>query len=120
MTFKGSMFGCGNQWLRGILVVMALSVSSLAQAVDIQLSQFTDTPDPATRGGTFTYTLNVENNAADTATGVVLTLPLPATTQFVSVTSGQGCSHDAGSPGTVTCTIGNLLGSLGGGAGQDN
>ncbi|MFZ1983427.1 MAG: SdrD B-like domain-containing protein [Desulfatitalea sp.] len=89
--------------------------ASVALAADVQLSQFTDAPDPAVRGGTFTYTLSVENNAADTATSVVLTIPLPATTTFVSLT-GTGGSHDGGSPGTVTYNFGDLLGTLAGGS----
>lgn len=86
-------------------------------AADIQLSQFTDSPDPAVRGGALVYTFNVENNAADTANGVVLTVPLPATSTYVTST-GTGCSHDAGTPGTVTCNLGNLLGTIAGGAVQ--
>jgi len=85
-----------------------------AQAADVQLSQFDDAPDPAIRGGNFTYTLSIENNATDIAYGVVLTLPLPATTVFVSAT-GTGCSHDGLVPGTVTCNLGNLLGTMAGG-----
>ncbi len=115
MSVQISSLGKFGHLLRGVLSVVLLSVFSQSHAVDIQLSQFVDDPDPATRGGTFTYTLNVENNAGDTANGVVLTLPLPATTQFVSVTSGQGCTHNGATPGTVTCNLGSMLGSLAGG-----
>lgn len=85
----------------------------MALAADVQISQLTDTPDPAVRGGVIFYTLNVENNAADTAHGVSLSLPLPATTLFVSATGGG--VHDAGSPGTVTWNLGDLLGTVVGG-----
>jgi large repetitive protein len=97
------------------LLVFAVGVSSTpCQAADVQISQFDDAPDPAVRGGDIIYTLNVENNAADTAGSVVLTIPLPVTTTFISAT-GTGCVHDGGSPGIVTCTLGDLLGTLVGG-----
>ncbi|MBU1664757.1 MAG: DUF11 domain-containing protein, partial [Gammaproteobacteria bacterium] len=115
MIFKAFSQGWGGHFLGCILAFASLGLSSQVYAVDVQLSQFVDDPDPATRGGTFTYTLNAENNAADTATGVVLSLPLPATTQFVSVVGDAGCAHDGGSPGTVTCNLGSLLGSIVGG-----
>lgn len=88
--------------------------SASSHAADVQISQFDDLPDPAVRGGDLIYTLNVENNAADTAANVVLTVPLPATTTFISAI-GPGCTHDGFSPGTVTCALGNLLGTLVGG-----
>jgi len=89
-----------------------------AWGVDVQISQLTDDPDPAIRGGQITYSTFVENNADDTAHTVVLSFPLPATTTFVSVTDPPGtpaCSHDSGTPGTVTCTFGDLDGTLIGG-----
>ncbi len=102
--------------LAAVLLLFSTVVlsSALSHAADVQISQFDDSPDPAVRGGDLTYTLNVENNAADTAGNVVLTVPLPATTIFISAT-GSGCTHDGGSPGTVTCALGNLLGTLVGG-----
>jgi uncharacterized repeat protein (TIGR01451 family) len=80
-----------------------------AWAVDVQISQLTDDPDPAIRGGQITYSIYVANNAYDTAHNVELTFPLPATTTFVSV-SNPSCSHDGGTPGTVTCNFGDLVG----------
>jgi uncharacterized repeat protein (TIGR01451 family) len=90
------------------LLVPAL-LCSQAWAVDVLISQLLDAPDPAIRGGQITYSIFVANNANDTAHNVVLTFPLPATTSFVSV-SDPRCSHDGGSPGTVTCTFGDLVG----------
>ena len=97
-----------------LLIFFLGSLAGTAFAADVQLSNFTDNPDPAIRGGEYTYTLTVENNATDIAYDVVLTLPLPATTNFVSLT-GTGCSHNGATPGTVTCNLGNLLGTLVGG-----
>jgi uncharacterized repeat protein (TIGR01451 family) len=81
-----------------------------AMAVDVQVSSLTDTPDPATRGGIINYQIRVENQAADTANNVTLSFPLPATTTFVAVDNGS-CTHDGGTPGTVNCSFGNLLGT---------
>lgn len=103
-----------NIFSLGIFLLLSFFFISPSFAADVQLSQFTDSPDPAVRGGTFVYTLNVENNAGDTATNVVLSLPLPATTTYVSLT-GTGCSHNGAVPGTVTCNFGDLLGTLAGG-----
>lgn len=96
------------------MVLMLLVTAGASWAVDVQISQFDDSPDPAVRGGLITYTLNIENNAADTANAVVLSLPLPATTTYVS-SIGTGCSHDGATPGTVSCNLGNLLGTVIGG-----
>ncbi len=107
----------GRRFLWPLFAVALLGFATATRAADVQLSQFTDFPDPAVKGGTFTYTLRVENNAADTATAVVLTLPLPATTTFVSAT-GTGCSHNGAVPGIVTCALGDLLGTIAGGSAQ--
>ena len=105
-----------KQTTHKVLLALATVVLTAApsMAADVQLSQFNDTPDPAVRGGEIVYSLNIENNAADTANTVQLSLPLPATTVFVSVV-GTGCSHDGGSPGTITCNLGDLVGTLTGG-----
>ena len=96
-----------------LIISLLVSVFLCAQAfaVDLQISQLVDNPDPAIRGGQITYSITVENNANDTATGVQLSVPLPATTSFVTV-SDPRCSHDGGTPGTVTCTLGDLVGTL--------
>ncbi len=95
-----------------VLAVLATLAWGQAQAVDVQISQLLDTPDPAVRAGQLTYTINVENSDPDTANAVALTVPLPATTTFVSVSGDPGCSHDGGTPGTVTCNFGNLVGAI--------
>ena len=81
-----------------------------ALAVDVQVSRLEDTPDPAARGGIITYEIDVQNQAADTASDVELSFPLPATTVFEAV-DNAACSHDGGSPGAVTCNYGSLLGT---------
>jgi uncharacterized repeat protein (TIGR01451 family) len=67
----------------------------------------TDAPDPVIAGTNLTYTAVVTNVGPSDAAGVVLTLPTPASTSFLSgsVTGGGAC---AGSP--VECTIsGSML-----------
>ncbi len=97
-----------------LLLIFFGGLASTAFAVDVQISQLTDTPDPAIRGGQITYSIFVENNADDTAHNVALTFPLPDTTSFVSVSDAR-CSHNGSTPGTVTCTFGDLVGTLIGG-----
>lgn len=66
----------------------------------------TDSPDPAQRGGTLTYTLTVTNNGPDGATGVALTNTLHPSVTFVSATPSQGsCNHAAG---VVDCALDNV------------
>jgi uncharacterized repeat protein (TIGR01451 family) len=73
---------------------------------DLSLT-LTDAPDPVIAGTELTYTAVVTNGGPSDATGVVLTLPTPANTSFVSgsVSGGGTC---AGSP--VVCTVtGSML-----------
>ncbi len=62
----------------------------------------TDAPDPVTAGTQLTYTAVVSNAGPSDATAVVVTLPTPANTSFVSgsVSGGGSC---AGSP--LVCTV---------------
>ncbi len=92
-----------------IAALLILLSAPVVHAADMQISQLVDSPDPAIRGGEITYTLSVLNGANDTASDVVVTLPLPATTLFSSVNNGA-CSHDGGTPGTVSCNLGNITG----------
>ncbi|MEO8752740.1 MAG: choice-of-anchor U domain-containing protein, partial [Casimicrobiaceae bacterium] len=58
-------------------------------------------------GANVTYTVNVTNAGPSAATSTSLTIPLPASTTFVSLTSpgGWACATPAvGGTGTVTCT----------------
>jgi uncharacterized repeat protein (TIGR01451 family) len=74
-------------------------------AVEVQADlsvTLTDAPDPVIAGTQLTYTAVISNVGPSDATGVVLTLPTPANTSFVSgsVSGGGSC---AGSP--VVCTV---------------
>ena len=90
-------------WMFSLLLVPV----AWAANVDVQISSFTDAPDPATRGGLITYTTVVKNGGPAVASNVLVTWPIPATTTFVSVNDGSGggvCAHDGLTPGQVTCT----------------
>jgi large repetitive protein len=60
-------------------------------------------PETVPAGGEITYGLHVENKGPSDATGVKVTDPLPAGTQFVS--ASEGC---AAVGTTVTCEVGEL------------
>lgn len=69
----------------------------------------TAAPNPAIAGGTLTYTIQVTNNGAHTATNVRMSDPLPAGTLYRSHTAPTGwtCTTPAvGANGTVACTNG--------------
>lgn len=66
----------------------------------------TDSPDPATVGGTLTYTILVTNNGPAAATTVTVTDTLPAGVTFSSASPSQGsCAQAAG---IVNCALGTL------------
>ena len=82
-----------------------------AATADLVLSK-TASQSSVISGSTLTYQLNVTNNkpGSGTATGVVVTDPLPVGTTFQSCTTSQGsCAGPAiGSNGTVTATLGSI------------
>lgn len=71
---------------------------------DVEVTQ-SALPDPVAPGGILTYTFYVQNNGPSTATGVVLTDTIPATTTFVGSSTTLGsCSGTS----TVTCNLGTM------------
>jgi uncharacterized repeat protein (TIGR01451 family) len=63
-------------------------------------------PDPGVFNQPLTFYASVANQGSSNADGVVLTVTLPPTVEFVSAATGQGsCSQNAG---TVTCSLGTL------------
>lgn len=75
-----------------------------APAADLAITQ-TASPNPVTAGSNITYTVTVSNNGPGTATPVVVTDNLPASTTFVSCSStGSGVCGGAGNNRTVTFT----------------
>ena len=73
---------------------------------DLSVTQ-ADTPDPVNVVNPLSYTLTVDNNGPDDATGVTVTDTLPAGVTFQSASATQGsCSEAAG---IVTCTLGDMV-----------
>ncbi len=76
-----------------------------ATSVDLAITK-TTTVSSLLVGQTFDYTLVVTNNGPATASGVLVTDPLPPTFTLVSATSTQGtCSGTT----TVICSVGTML-----------
>lgn len=66
-------------------------------------------PDPLfSDAGDLVYTITVDNNGPDGATGVTLTDTLPAGVTFVSVETSTGTCGDPDLGGTLTCGLGSL------------
>ena len=79
--------------------------AAMAQSADLVVNH-ADSPDPGPAGGIFTYTLRIDNNGPNGATGVTLTDTLPVGSTFVDVATTAGtCSQAAG---VVDCTLGNI------------
>ena len=98
---------CARLLAAGALALLASAAG--AADVDVLISEFTDTPDPAPRGGEIAYRIEIANNGANVAGDVTLSVPIPADTVFVSVaTSAGSCMHDGGSPGALSCDFGSL------------
>jgi uncharacterized repeat protein (TIGR01451 family) len=97
--------------LAGVLLALALinlpgGASAAPGPTDLALTK-SDSPDPVAEGGRLTYTIQVKNQGAGDATGVVVTDPLSASeVDFVSATPTSGtCEHKSN---TVTCSLGTV------------
>jgi len=66
---------------------------------DLSLTN-TDAPDPVASGGSLTYTLAVHDAGPGTARDVVISDPIPAGTELVSVSPATRCTGTT----TITCT----------------
>ncbi len=83
-----------------------ISPSPNGSGVDLFIHKVADL-DPVPPGRPIAYEIVVFNNGPAHATGVVMTDPLPAGVDFISVSATPGgvCEEDAG---TVTCEIGAM------------
>jgi uncharacterized repeat protein (TIGR01451 family) len=82
--------------------------ATVATGVDLSVTK-TVAPASPPVGGMLTYTLIATNNGGITATGVVVTDPLPPQVTYQSASSTVGTCSQSG--GTVTCNIGTLAGN---------
>lgn len=75
--------------------------------VDAPLSITKAGPATVCAGDTFTYKITLNNGGSSTALNATITDNLPANTTFVSQVGTNAfagkCSHNGGTPGTVTC-----------------
>ena len=78
----------------------ATATTAVAVQADLSIT-LTDAPDPVTAGNQLTYTAIVTNAGPSDATAVVVSLPTPTGTSFVSGTVTGGGSCAAG----ISCTI---------------
>ena len=78
----------------------ATATTAVAVQADLSIT-LTDAPDPVTAGNQLTYTATVTNAGPSDATAVVVSLPTPTGTSFVSGTVTGGGSCAAG----ISCTI---------------
>lgn len=92
---------------RGLVFACAIfSGAVFAQTADLVINH-ADSPDPGPAGGTFTYTVRVDNNGPSQADAVTLANTIPAGSSFVSVNTTAGvCNAPAG--GVINCTLGNI------------
>lgn len=97
--------GWARRYLLPVLGLFLVSGAALAQSADLVVNH-SDSPDPGPAGGVFTYTLRVDNNGPNLATGVTLADVLPPGSVFETVNTTAGsCSHAAGA---VNCTLGDI------------
>lgn len=96
--------------LFAVLPVAALAWAGVGTAAPTGSADLTviktDSPDPVTVGTPLTYTILVQNLGPSSATGVVLTDPLPKNVDFVSVAASSGQCARKGRK--VTCELGEI------------
>jgi uncharacterized repeat protein (TIGR01451 family) len=80
-------------------LTMMFTVPGWGANVDLTLT-FSDTPDPVVAGNQLTYNVNVANSNLNRADDIIVTIPLPAGTTYIS-----GCSL---SGSNVVCNFGSI------------
>ena len=88
---------------------VAPNVASVQQNIQVNAPLSITKSGPATLcpGQIYTYHITVNNGGSSTALNATISDPLPANTTFLNQTGTgpfqHGCSHNGGTPGTVTC-----------------
>ena len=89
------------------LALAAGLLPALALAADPQVAALVDNPDPVAAGGTYTYTVRIDNNAVDAATNTRLNFTVPSGASFVSASpAGANCAPTSAT--TVQCNLGTV------------
>ena len=97
------------RWVLALTGALLLLLPLAAWASDPQIASLVDSPDPVAAGGLFTYTLGIDNNAADAATNTRVSFSVPSGAVFVSAApASQNCALLSGSSTTVQCNLGSL------------
>ncbi|ESP91371.1 hypothetical protein PL2TA16_00812, partial [Pseudoalteromonas luteoviolacea 2ta16] len=101
--------------LFSLFSLFILLYTSVAFAVDLQISTFEDLDTTVPRGGNVRYNLEFTNSEEDTANNVSVEFFLPQTTSFVS--SSKPCTQSSYQEGgtsktKLTCPIGQLSGRV--------
>jgi uncharacterized repeat protein (TIGR01451 family) len=87
------------RWTAVFGMSMMFAVSGWGANVNLTLT-FSDTPDPVVAGNQLTYNVNVANSNLNRADDIIVTIPLPAGTTYIS-----GCSL---SGSNVVCNFGSI------------
>jgi uncharacterized repeat protein (TIGR01451 family) len=106
LTISDDLAGDGGDLSDWSLDVVTCTCASADLSITL-----TDAPDPVPAGTNLTYTATVTNNGPTDAQDVVINLPLPAGTSFVSATPSAGGVCNAASP--VLCTFAGATASAG-------
>ncbi|MDZ7773514.1 MAG: SdrD B-like domain-containing protein [Balneolaceae bacterium] len=111
----GQLRNAGRLLLLIVLLAAGLGMPRVATAQNVDLVlNVTDAPDPVAAGGTVTYSVRITNDdVTNTATGVELTVSVPADMNYGGFTGPGGltCSGmtvGGSGPGTVTCSISSI------------
>ncbi|SCL20017.1 conserved repeat domain-containing protein [Micromonospora rhizosphaerae] len=88
-----------------VSVVIPAGPARAADPVDLFISDVSDRPDPVFAGSTVSYFVSVGNRGPGTATGVLLTAPLPVGVSFQSSGGDDRCSATSTA---VTCDLGTM------------
>jgi uncharacterized repeat protein (TIGR01451 family) len=92
MKTRRNLLDC---WLKKLLVLAwsaGVAAPIIAATADLSL-QVSASPSPAVIGGNVTFTYQVSNLGPDTATGIILTNPLPPSVIFTSAHLTDGASY---------------------------
>lgn len=98
-----NLYGGGNESF--IMDFVEIDYAVILSGTDLSVTQ-TDTPDPVNVANPLSYSLTVDNNGPDDATGVTVVDILPAGTTFQSASATRGSCIQAA--GTVTCALGDM------------
>ncbi len=85
--------------------VAVSTTTAVTDSADLQIS-LVGTPNPVTVGGNITYAISVTNRGPSTASGVVVTNPVPGSVTLVSFTTPQGSAANVS--GAVVFSLGSI------------